>query len=81
MVYHAGHVPPPRQSFPHTRLISARGTVKLKVLNVVIALLDGGVSDEDDEAEAPVRCILPSPILISHTGRCALATTRFLIQN
>ena len=41
-----------------TRLQTDSTHTKLKVLNVVIALLDGGVSDEDDEAEAPgLRCM------------------------
>ena len=50
--------------------------VKLKVLNVVIALLDGGVSDEDDEAEAPgLRC-MSMPTIFSQPSPTAAAVLR-----
>ena len=49
---------------------------KLKVLNVVIALLDGGVSDEDDEAEAPgLRC-MSMPTIFSEPSPKAAAVLR-----
>ncbi len=50
--------------------------VKLKVLNVVIALLDGGVSDEDDEAEAPgLRC-MSMPTIFSQPSPTAATVLR-----
>ena len=50
--------------------------IKLKVLNVVIALLDGGVSDEDDEAEAPgLRC-MSIPTIFSQPSPKAAAVLR-----
>ena len=59
-----------------TRLQTESTHVKLKALNVVIALLDGGVSDEDDEAEAPgLRC-MSLPTIFSAPSPKAAAVLR-----
>ena len=61
--------------------MSGRGTVKLKVLNVVIALLDGGVSDEDDEAEAPVCVCVCVCVCVRRSCPRSFSPTQFAVQN